>query len=133
MKIFPEILQFKSEYDNNKQLLREHQKTAVSHKPESIMINHDQYNTNNESDDGDSLNTRNDDSIPAIKNKNFNFRYCNKFIIFLSYIFIIQKFIIMQKFNRNVYILYSFFLSRYTFNLCIIRYCAFCIVIIEKI
>jgi len=83
MKIFPEILQFKSEYDNNKQLLHEHQKT-VSKKSESIMENHNQYNTNSESDDGFIFNARNDDSIPAIKNKNFNFRYCNKIIFRLS-------------------------------------------------
>ncbi|XP_011344122.1 tolloid-like protein 2 isoform X3 [Ooceraea biroi] len=69
-----EILQFRSEHDANKQILREHDEGVVLKKPESYMVNHNQYSTSDVFDDGFSFNARNDDSIPTIKDKNFEFR-----------------------------------------------------------
>lgn len=68
-----EILRFKSEHDASKQMAREHDEAVVLKKPESIMVN--QYSTSGESDEGFSFNTRNDDSIPAVRDKNLQFRY----------------------------------------------------------
>lgn len=78
-----EILQFKSEHDANKQALHEHDKVVIQEKPESIMVNRNQYNMGSESGDGFSFNTKNDDINPIVKDEGFEFRY-NKFPIFIT-------------------------------------------------
>ncbi|XP_011152064.2 tolloid-like protein 2 isoform X1 [Harpegnathos saltator] len=69
-----EILQFKSEHDSNEQVFGEHDKVLIQEKPKSIMVDHNQYNTDGQSADGFSFNTRNDDTNPTVKDEGFKFR-----------------------------------------------------------
>ncbi|XP_029174592.1 uncharacterized protein LOC114943175 isoform X2 [Nylanderia fulva] len=66
-----EILQFKSKHNIDEQLLNEHEE--IQRTPDSIMINHNQYNMGGESEGGFSFNAKSDDANPAVKDEGFAF------------------------------------------------------------
>lgn len=82
-----EILQFKSKHDAKKHMFHEHDEMVAREKSESVIINSNQYTTDDESDDGFSFGIRNDDTNPAVKDEGFEFRYYNEFTyyIFIMY------------------------------------------------
>lgn len=88
-----EIFQFKSEHDANKQMFLEHDEMVAREKSESVVINHKQYTTGDDFDDGfSSFGIRNDDTNPAVKDDGFEFRYYNEFTYYIFIMrFMIQK------------------------------------------
>jgi len=70
-----EILQFKSDQNTNKQILRKHDEAVVEEKPEPIMVDRNQYSMGGESGDDFNFNARKDDTNSAVKSTGFEFRY----------------------------------------------------------
>jgi len=71
------MLQFKNKHDANKQV--PHDQMIVQEKLEPIMIDRNQYSTDN--DDGFSFSSRNDDTNPAVKDEGFRFRYYKIYLL----------------------------------------------------